>query len=191
MARVRVVYIPEELDKNIEDAASRSDSTVEGFLIFSALFYLELVAGGFIMAHTQEKHREFIRLAATGMSLRKIGSAIRVSHGTLVGWHRKYSGRISEMCSDDMDQVLKAWAEVKNQRIAKIARQIRKVEEELLERDLSKITTASLMRLNLAYRAELRQEVQPMEFDIHLQESLSPDMVNYLKILKGCAEITD
>jgi len=191
MARIRVVRIPEELDRSIEDAAEKSGSTVESFLIFSALFYLELVDRGDIMSHTQEKHLEFIRLAATGMSLRKIGSAIRVSHGTLVGWNRKYAGRISEMCSGEMDQLLEELAEARTQRVAKIARQIRRVEEELQERDLSKISTGTLMRLDLAYRDQLRAEVQPMEIDVHVQEEISPSMMNYLKILGECAVITD
>lgn len=187
MPRAQVVRIPEELDKRIEDAASRSKGTVEGFLIFCALFYLELVDGGFIMAHTREKHLEFIRLAAKGMSLRSIGSAIGVSHGTICGWKRKYAGRISEMCSGDMDIVLKAWAEAKNQRIAKVAERIRQVEEELVTRDLTKVSTSSLMRLHLAYRSELRAEVQPVEINVQVDQTTA----NYMAILAECGVMTE
>lgn len=189
MPRMQVVRIPEELDLSmqeyLEGAACDSGSAVEGFMIFSALFYIELVREGEIMAHTQEKHREFIRLAASGRSLRSIGSAIHVSHGTLCGWKRKYAGRISKMCSDDMDVVLEAWAEAKNQRIAKLADQIRRVEEEVLTRDFSEISTAALMRLGIRYREQLRLEVEPVE--VHLQEDSTT--TNYLAILQRCGRV--
>ena len=190
MPRAQVVRIPEELDLGMKEylegaaggSGSWSGSAVEAFMIFSALFYIELVREGQIMAHSQEKHQQFIRLAASGRSLRSIGSAIQVSHGTLVGWKRKYAGRIAEMCSGDMDQLLDAWAEAKNQRIAKLAEQIARVEEELLERDLGKVSTGTLMRLVIRYREALRAEVEPMEINVQVDSSTS----NYLAILEKC-----
>ena len=191
MLRAQVVRIPEELDLDmkeyLEGAACEYGAAVEGFMIFSALFYLELVREGQIMSHRQEKHQQFIRLAASGRSLRSIGSAIGVSHGTLVGWNRKYAGRISELCSDDMDIVLKAWAEAKNQRIAKLADQIRRVEEEVLTRDLSDISTGALMRLGIRYREQLRLEVEPVVVNVQRDSTTE----NYLAILQKCAVIED
>lgn len=187
MPRMQVVRIPEELDKSIEDAASECGSTVEGFILFSVAFYLELLQGGFIVAHTQEKHQEFIRLAASGRSLRSIEGIIGVSHGTAVAWNRKYSGRICEMCSGDMDQVLEACAEAKNQRIAKLAQQISRVEEEVLTRDITEIPTASLMRLGIRYREQLRLEVSPVEVSVKVDSTTQ----NYLAILQKCAVIDE
>lgn len=189
MPRKLVVRIPEELDLRIQEylklAACDSGSAVAGFMIFSALFYIELVEAGEIMAHTQEKHQEFIRLAASGRSLRSIGSAIGVSHATLSGWKRKYAGRISELCSDDMEVVLKAWAEAKNQRIAKLADQISRVEEEVLTRDLSEVPTAILMRIGIRYREQLRLEIEPVEVQIQSDSTT----MNYLEILEKCGRV--
>lgn len=191
MPRMQVVRVPDQLDLRMQEYLERtgcvSGSAVEGFIIFSALFYIELVEAGEIMAYAQEKHLEFIRLAASGRSLRSIGSAIGVSHGTLCGWKRKYADRICELCSDDMDIVLEAWAEAKNQRIAKLAQQILRVEEEVLTRDLSEISTGTLMRLGIRYREQLRLEVEPVEVSVQMDSTTT----NYLAILKQCGRVAE
>lgn len=195
MPRMQVVRIPEDLDlrmeKYLQDAAagsgSVSGSAVEGFMIFSALFYIELVEAGEIMAYSQEKHLEFIRLAASGRSLRSIEGVIGVSHGTAVAWKRKYAGRICDMCSGDMEIVLEAWAEAKNQRIAKLAEQIARVEDEVLKRDLSEIATGALMRLGIRYREQLRLEVNPVEVSVAMDSTTT----NYLAILKQCGRVVE
>jgi hypothetical protein len=86
-----------------------------------------------------------------------------------------------------MDIVLEAWAEAKNQRIAKLAQQISRVEEEVLTRDLSEISTASLMRLGIRYREQLRLEVNPVEVSVAMDSTTT----NYLAILKQCGRATE
>jgi len=184
MPRVVVLRIPEVLQDRIEMEAHSSQSSVEGFLIFCAVFYLE-TKGGDIVSYGNDKICDFIRLAATGMSLRRIESDIGVSHGTAVAWNRKYGGRIIEMSKADVDEVLEEWKESRTHRIAKLARTVKVLEENIAERDLSEIPTKVLLKMNLAYRRELRSQIDPQAVNVRVSAGVEA----YQRIVDRCLRL--
>lgn len=100
---------------------------------------------------------EFILYRASGLTLREIAEKLNISTKTAERWNKKYKTEIEEMKADFLDR-MKQQIEAENlDRVKEINNTIKKLDEILNTKDLSKVNTATLLDLKLKYLKELRQ----------------------------------
>lgn len=181
MPVIHVMRVPDRIEDRIQDEVAQHGSDVHSFILFCVVFYLELIQGE-DMAYDNVVRGRFMRLAATGMSLRKVEDVLGISHGTAVAWNKKFAGQICEMSNGDLDAMLTEWSELRNQRIGKLAMHLMVMEEDLLTRDLSEIPTKVLLKLVLDFRQELRESVEPQEVSLRIAAGVNA----YQTIVERC-----
>ncbi len=116
------------------------------------------------MKDTDTKKR-FIELRAKGLSYDKISGELGVSKPTLIKWCAELSKEVSEAKILELDALLEQFELAKAQRVKAFAKLLKKVNEELVQRDFSKVRTEKLLEMALALDKKLVEEIQSISCD--------------------------
>ncbi len=100
----------------------------------------------------------FLNERAKGRSLSSIAKEVGVSRQTLANWEREHEEEVQNLRAMELDALAEAYWMKMQGRIKLIGESLRRVEEELEQRDLSKVPTAKLFELELKLVNELRKE---------------------------------
>ena len=113
--------------------------------------------------HTDEHGKEqqktkFILLRAKGLSYAKIAKELKVSKSTLTNWNQELHVEIAQAKAMELEALQEQYFLLKEGRIKLLGEQLKAIQEEISDRDLSKVSTERLMELQLKYFGELKTE---------------------------------
>ncbi len=112
----------------------------------------------------QETVARFICLRAQGWTFDRIAAELKVSKPTLIGWSRQHQFEIQNLRAIETEALAEKCFASRQQRWEQLARDLRRVEDELAKRDLSDIPTARLLTLAARLRAEAGREAGGIRF---------------------------
>jgi len=139
------------------------------------------------MAKT-ELHNVWIALRATGLSYRKIAKRIDVSRKTQAKWEVKLKDQIQSAKEKELEFIKEQLRLDKKHRIVRLSGLLDKLEDELEERDISDMPTASLMRIYTSLFKSIQSEV---EENSSTSTAIDKSLLPYLEILSQIAEIRE
>ena len=105
-----------------------------------------------------ELKEDFIRLRAKGLSYAKIAEQIGVAKSTLANWNADLEVEIASAKAMEMEVLQEEFFLLKEKRIRLLGEQLRRLQDELSERDLSEVPTEKLLELQLRYYTSLKEE---------------------------------
>jgi transposase len=106
----------------------------------------------------EEQKSRFIHLRAKGSSYTRIAKELGVSKGTLVNWNNELEAEIAEVRGIELEALQEEFFLLKEGRIRLLGEQLKAIQAEIGNRDLSKVKTDKLMELQLRYFEELKGE---------------------------------
>ena len=106
----------------------------------------------------EQKKAQFVQLRARGLSYAKIASQLRVSKSTLSNWNQELEAQIVQAKAMELEALQEEYFLLKEGRIRLLGDQLKAIQEEIGNRDLSKVSTDRLMELQLRYFGELKGE---------------------------------
>jgi transposase-like protein len=106
----------------------------------------------------QETIDRFITLRVQGLSYARIGADIGVSKPTLIRWSRQYRFELQNQHALAMDELRNRILGASPQRVDCLVQKLAKVEGELRNRDLSKVSTTALFNLSASLRRQITHE---------------------------------
>ena len=112
----------------------------------------------------QETQQRFIQLRSQGWSFNRIAEELNVARGTLINWSRKFQFEIQNLRAIELEALrenLVATAEIRANALAK---ELRRIQEELQKRDLSKVSTGRLYSLAESFERKILQETGTTRF---------------------------
>lgn len=110
---------------------------------------------------------KFIDLRAKGFSYSKIAKELNVSKGTLTAWNRDLGAEIAEYKAIQLDELYEEYFMLKESRIKKLGDTLKKLDEEIQDRDFKDLPTEKLLDYQIKFIKELKIEfVGPSEDDI-------------------------
>jgi transposase-like protein len=119
----------------------------------------------------QETVQKFIELRAQGISYRAIARQLNVAPSTLFNWSRQHQHLINNLQAIEWEEVLARTLAPRQQRVQAIADQLRRLETELANRDLSSVPTARLIGLTDLLRRRLERECGSLQFSASVELS--------------------
>lgn len=135
------------------------------------------------MAKWDDHGEEFLRLRAEGRSYAKIGRILPVSVTTLKIWGQREQVRVREMRDAHLVGFVKAFLMEVEERLVLRAEQITRIRDELADRDLGKLSTEQLLRLELRYLESVRRDVAPLKIEV------ANPLAAYQEVLVQCLHV--
>lgn len=105
----------------------------------------------------EQKHR-FVELRAKAYSYARIARHLGVSKGTLTSWNAELEAEIARAKTVELEALQEEFYLLKEGRIRLLGEQLKAIQAEIGNRDLSKVNTAQLLELLLWFFAELKGE---------------------------------
>ncbi len=105
-----------------------------------------------------ELKEDFIRFRAKGLSYAKIAEKIGVAKSTLANWNADLEAEIASAKAMELEVLQEEFFLLKEKRIRLLGEQLRRLQDELSERDLSEVPTEKLLELQLRYYTSLKEE---------------------------------
>ncbi|MEI7733637.1 MAG: hypothetical protein WCO56_28995 [Verrucomicrobiota bacterium] len=123
----------------------------------------------------QENIARFILMRSQGMSFNNIVVQLGISKPTLIKWSRQYQFEIQNLRATETEAMAERIFGQRHQRWEALARQLKRLEEEIEKRDLEEIPASRLHDIAARLRAEINQQVGPLNFsettrDIPMEE---------------------
>jgi len=106
----------------------------------------------------EQKKSQFVQLRAKGLSYAKIAKELKVSKSTLSNWNQELQEEIAQARAMELEALQEEYFLLKEGRIKLLGEQLKAIQEEVSNRDLSKVSTERLMELQLRYFGELKGE---------------------------------
>ena len=106
----------------------------------------------------EEQKSRFICLRAKGYSFAKISKELGVAKSTLSNWNQELQEEIAQAKAMELEALQEEYFLLKEGRIRLLGDQLRAIQEEIGNRDLSKVNTDRLLELQLRYFGELKAE---------------------------------
>lgn len=106
----------------------------------------------------------FIELRAKGLSFDKIAKKLNVSKPTLIKLSKEFEHEISNLKTIELESLYEKYYMKKENRITLFGEILKKINDELQTRDLSKIPTEKLFDLMIKYSKYLKDEKNEMIF---------------------------
>lgn len=113
---------------------------------------------------TVETKQKFIELRAKGYSFDKIAQELGKAKQTLIDWSKDLEEEIANLKAIQLEALYEEFYLLKENRIRRLGNILNNIEEELLNRDLSEVSTDKLLELNLKYRTQAIEEVVEITF---------------------------
>ena len=112
----------------------------------------------------QETIARFIFLRAQGWSFNRIAVELKVSKPTLIKWSRQHQFDIANLRATETEALAERIFRQQHERWESLARQLKRLEDELEKRDLEEIPASRLHGLAAQLRAEINRELGPLHF---------------------------
>jgi len=112
----------------------------------------------------QETIARFIFLRAQGWSFNRIAVELKVSKPTLIKWSRQHQFDIANLRATETEALAERIFRQRHERWESLARQLKRLEDELEKRDLEEIPASRLHGLAAQLRAEINRELGPLHF---------------------------
>jgi hypothetical protein len=112
----------------------------------------------------QETINRFIFMRSQGWSFNRITVELNVSKPTLIKWSRQHQFEIANLRATETEALAERVFRQRHERWEALARQFKKIEEEIDKRDLDEIPAARLHSLAAALRAEINREMGLVRF---------------------------
>ena len=106
----------------------------------------------------QNVKEKFIALRAKGLSFDKISRELNVSKPVLIDWCREYENEIANLKAVEFDTIIEKYSLNKKGRIELYAMYVKKIVDELANRDFSTVQTCKLVELLIKLCNSLKDE---------------------------------
>lgn len=124
----------------------------------------------------EEKKSQFVHMRAAGKPYSQIALKLNVSKSTLSNWTGDLEEEIASARAIELDALHEEFFMTKERRIKLLGTLLKRLNEELLERNLKDIPTDKLLALQMNYAKALKEEfteTRPMsESEIQFNRSL-------------------
>jgi len=114
--------------------------------------------------HDEKTVQRFIELRVQGWVFTRIAAELNVTKTTLIAWSRKHQHTIANLTAIERENRLHQYLASSEERMQKLAEQLRAAEAELAKRDLTTLSTGRLLSHVESLRRQLRREAGPMQF---------------------------
>lgn len=112
----------------------------------------------------QETIARFIFLRSQGWSFNRIAVELNVSKPTLIKWGRQHQFEITNLRATETEALAERIFRQRHERWEVLARQLKRLEEEIEKRDLEEIPASRLHSIAAALRAEINRETGRVHF---------------------------
>jgi hypothetical protein len=106
----------------------------------------------------------FILLRSQGWSFNRIAAELNVSKPTLIKWSRQHQFDIANLRATETEALAERLFRQRQERWEVLARQLKRIEDEIEERELDEIPVARLHSIAAALRAEIKEEIGTVHF---------------------------
>ena len=114
--------------------------------------------------HSDQTVQRFIELRVQGWVFTRIAQELGVARSVLIDWSRKHHHTIANLTAIERENRLHEHLASGEERMRKLAEQLRAAEAELAKRDLATLSTGRLLSYVESLRRQLRREAGPMQF---------------------------
>ena len=111
-----------------------------------------------------ETTARFIFLRSQGWSFNRIAAELNVSKPTLIKWSRQHQFDIANLRATETEALAERVFRQRQDRWEFLARQIKRLEDEIEKRALDELPIARLHSIAAGLRAEIKQEVGTVHF---------------------------
>ena len=112
----------------------------------------------------QETIARFIFMRSQGWSFNRITLEIKVSKPTLIKWSRQHQFEIQNLRATETEGLAERIFGERHQRWEALAKQLKRLEDEIETRDLEEIPASRLHGLAARLRAEINREIGNVHF---------------------------
>lgn len=112
----------------------------------------------------QETIARFIFLRSQGWSFNRIAVELQISKPTLIKWSRQHQFEIANLRATETEALAERIFRQRQERWEVLARQLKRLEEEIEKRDLEEIHASRLHAIAAALRAEIKRETGHVHF---------------------------
>ena len=112
----------------------------------------------------QENIARFIFMRSQGWSFNRIAVELKVSKPTLIKWSRQHQFEIANLRATETEALAERVFRQRHERWEVLARQLKRLEEEIEKRDLEEIPASRLHGIAAALRAEINREMGQVRF---------------------------
>lgn len=112
----------------------------------------------------QEAEKRFIFLRTQGWSYDRIATELKISKPTLIKWSRLHEFEIKNLRATETEALAERVFGQRHQRWEVLARQLKKLEDEIENRDLEEIPASRLHAIAAQLRAEILRETGSLQF---------------------------
>jgi transposase len=112
----------------------------------------------------QETIARFIFMRSQGWSFNRLTTELQISKPTLIKWSRQHQFEIANLRATETEALAERIFGARHQRWEALARQLKKLEDEIEARDLEEIPASRLHGIAAALRAEIQREVGDTHF---------------------------
>jgi transposase len=112
----------------------------------------------------QETIARFIFLRSQGWSFNRIAVELQLSKPTLIKWGRQHQFEIANLRATETEALAERVFRQRHERWEVLARQLKRIEEEIEKRDLEEIPASRLHGIAAALRAEINRETGHVHF---------------------------
>ena len=111
-----------------------------------------------------ETQQRFIFMRSQGWSFNRIAVELSVSKPTLIKWSRQFQFEIANLRATETEALAERIFRQRHERWEALARQLKRLEEEIDARDLEEIPASRLHSIAAALRAEINREMGSIQF---------------------------
>jgi hypothetical protein len=106
----------------------------------------------------------FIMLRSQGWSFNRLAVELQISKPTLIKWSRQHQFEIANLRATETEALAERVFRQRHERWEVLARQLKRLEEEIEKRDLEEIPAARLHAIAAQLRAEINRETGLVHF---------------------------
>lgn len=111
---------------------------------------------------TLETKERFIELRAKGYSFDRIAKTLGKAKQTLIDWSKEYEEEIGNLKASEIESLNERYYLTHERKIKLLGKQLKKIKDELEQRDLSEVPTDKLMGLFIQYYGLLEEvKIEP------------------------------
>ena len=117
-----------------------------------------------------ETQQRFVLLRSQGWSFARIATELNVAKGTLINWSRKFQFEITNQRAIELEALQEQLVATREIRARACGEQLKRIEAELAQRDLSELSTSRLFALARLLRRDILHETGPLQFTSQINE---------------------
>lgn len=107
--------------------------------------------------------RRFIEMRAEGKSYSEIAKELKISKGTCSAWNKELESEVSHLKGEQIRELYDQYYLMRSDRIAALAKKVKKLEDEIDNRPVSDIPTENLWRLYRQFYGMLKDEIMELK----------------------------